>query len=397
MKTGLNILFLTPRFPYPLIGGDRLKPYMVLKHLAKEHNVHLVTFNQGGYPSVVQTDAIRALGVEVHPIPLDAIKSGIRSLFLTLFTVQPLEIAYYNQPEYAIKVQELIKRNNYDLIVSFFMRTAEYVKDIQINKILMAEDCRTLYQKRSYIQSKNNIQRIVRWWEVKKLEKYEPAIMKYFDRITFVTTQDIEQMKSIYPEGNYKLLTNGTDIGKFEPPVNDSQREGVLFAGKLDIWANVLMINRIVNNIMPLVWESNPQVTLTIAGANPSRKILSMANARIKIEANVKEMVPYLQKAAVFIHPHDGGSGIQNKLIEAMACGCPVVTTDTGSQGLPAVDGENIFLRNSDEDMANCILNLIEDKQLAARIGHNAHIAISNNLSWDTVYSQMDEIISELT
>lgn len=369
---------------------------MVLKHLAKEHDVHLVTFNQGGYPSDVQLEAIRTLGVEVYPIALDAIKSGMRSVVLSLFAGQPLEIAYYNQPEFAIKVQKLLKRNNYDLIISFFMRTAEYVKNIKVNKVLMAEDCRTLYQKRSYIQSKNIIQRVVRWWEAKKLEKYEPEIMRHFDRITFVTAQDIEQMKSIYPEGTFRLLTNGTDIEKFQPPAEWTNREGALFAGKLDIWANVLMINRIVNHIMPLVWKRNPEVALTIAGANPSKKILSLANSRIKIAANVEEMVPYLQKAAVFVHPHDGGSGIQNKLIEAMACGCPVVTTRTGSQGLPAEDGENIFLRSSDEEMAECIINLIEDTSLAARIGHKARISIVENLSWNTVYSQMDGIISEL-
>jgi sugar transferase (PEP-CTERM/EpsH1 system associated) len=392
----LNILFLTARFPYPLIGGDRLKPYMVLKHLAKKHNVHLVSFNQGGMPSEEQIEAVKSLGVKVHPIELDVIKAGIRTLPLTLFAGQPLEIAYYNQPEFANKVSSLMKAIDFDLAFAFFMRTAEYLKDKKIKKILMAEDCRRLYQKRSYLDSTNFIQKLVRWWEVRKLKKYEPAIMEKFDVATFVTTNDIEAMKQFNPNGNYRLLTNGTDIEKFTPPNDNAKRSGILFAGKLDIWANFLMIERIVNKIMPKVWAVYPDKELNIVGANPTKKIKSLTNDKIKLHANVPDMLPYLQQAEIFVHPHSGGSGIQNKLLEAMACGCPVVTTQTGTQGIPAIDGVNIMIGNSDDEIADKIITLINDNELAVTIGKAARSAIVENLSWNVVFNQVDEIIEEV-
>ena len=396
MDRKLNILFLTPRFPFPLIGGDRLKPYMILKHLAQNHNVHLVTFHQGGFPSPEKIKGISVLGVKVHPVPLDAIKAGMRTIPLTLFAGQPLEIAYYNQPEFAHKVDVLMKDIKFDLVFSFFMRTAEYVKDINIKKILMAEDCRELYQERSYKDSNNLVQKLVRWWEVKKLRKYEPSIMEKFDIATFVTTNDIEEMKKINPAGNYRLLTNGTDIGKFVPPESPAERKGILFAGKLDIWANVLMIDRIVNKIMPLVWKEFPEAEFHIVGANPPAKVKRLVSDKIKLSANVPDMLPYLQGAEVFVHPHSGGSGIQNKLIEAMACACPVVTTPTGTQGIPAVDGENIMIGESDSEIAGKIIMLMRDKELAASIGNNARRAIVDNLSWEHVFEQTDGIIAEL-
>lgn len=373
-----------------------MKPYMVLKHLAKNHNVHLITFHQGGYPSPEKIKAIKDLGVNVHPIVLDAFKAGIRAVPLTLFAGQPLEIAYYNQPDFAYKVDSLMKDIDFDLVFAFFMRTAEYVADKKVKKILMAEDCRELYQERSYKDSNNLLQRLVRWWEVKKLRQYEPAIMEKFDAATFVTVNDIEAMKKINPRGNYRLLTNGTDIEKFVPPSEATERKGVLFAGKLDIWANVLMIERISKRIMPLVWQELPDTEFHIVGANPTQKIKRMANKRIKLIPNVPDMKPYLQQAEVFVHPHSGGSGIQNKLIEAMACACPVVTTHTGTQGIPAIDGENIMIGESDEEFASKIIMLLRDKEFANMLGANARQAIVENLSWAHVFHQTDALIAEI-
>jgi glycosyltransferase involved in cell wall biosynthesis len=370
---------------------------MVLKHLGSKHNVHLISFNQGGQPTEEQIENIQKLGVTVHPIALDAVKASIRALPLTLFAGQPLEIAYYNQPEFAVKVDSLMKSIDFDIVFSFFMRTAEYVKDKRIKKVLMAEDCRELYQERSFVGTKHPVQKLVRWWEVKKLRKYEPAIMEKFDVATFVTENDIEAMRRINPNAEYRLLTNGTDIESFVPPTENTARSGVLFAGKLDIWANVLMVDRIVNNIMPIVWEECPDTEFRIVGANPPKRIEALAGERIKLSANVPEMLPYLQRAAVFVHPHSGGSGIQNKLIEAMSSGCAVVTTETGTQGLPAEDGKNIMIGKNDSEIAEKIISLLKDKQLAGEIGKNARTAIVENLSWEVVYNQTDRIISELT
>jgi len=369
---------------------------MVLKHLAQKHNVHLVSFNQGGQPTEEQIDRIKELGAIVHPIPLDAIKASIRAIPLTLFAGQPLEIAYYNQPEFANKVDSLLQEIDFDLIFSFFMRTAEYAKDKKLKKILMAEDCRELYQERSYHGTNHPIQKLVRWWEVKKLSKYEPAIMEKFDMATFVTTNDIAAMTKINPNAEYRLLTNGTDIERFVPPIGGSVRSGVLFAGKLDIWANVLMVSRIVEHIMPKVWAECPDTVFNIVGANPTKKILSMLGDRVKLSANVPDMLPYLQQTAVFVHPHSGGSGIQNKLIEAMASACAVVTTETGTQGLPADNGKTIMIGKDDEEIASHIVNLLKNKVLAEEIGNNARAAIVENLSWEVVYNQIDGIITEL-
>jgi glycosyltransferase involved in cell wall biosynthesis len=98
----------------------------------------------------------------------------------------------------------------------------------------------------------------------------------------------------------------------------------------------------------------------------------------------------------LFIHPHEAATGIQNKLIEAMACGCPVVTTQTGVQGIQVENGKNVMIANDTEDMIQKCLLLLEDKELARQIGKNAHNLILETHSWDIVFRQMDEIIDEM-
>lgn len=393
----MRILFLTPRFPFPVVGGDRLKPYKILSYLGNNHNTTLVTFYQGQKLPDEYRDEIEKLGVELFVIYLDPIKAGLRTLPLTLFSNQPLEIAYYNQPEFGFIVEKLTKEREFDLSFAFFMRTAEYLKHLPIKKILMAEDCRLLYQKRSYEESKNLKQKLIRYWEYKKLSSYEPKIVEYFDAVTFVTYNDINAMKQENPNGKYRLLTNGTDTDYFVPPENPEKRNGILFSGKLDIWANILMIERIVKEILPIIRKNVPEVKLKIVGSNPPKRIHSLENDFISIEKNVPSMLPYLQGSELFLHPHSGGSGIQNKLLEAMSCACPVVTTTTGIQGIPAKNMESVLIGNTNQELAEHSINLLKDKEFARKIGANARQIIINNLSWDIVYQKLEELIEEVT
>jgi glycosyltransferase involved in cell wall biosynthesis len=194
----------------------------------------------------------------------------------------------------------------------------------------------------------------------------------------------------------YRLLTNGTDISYFSPPENSSGRKGILFSGKLDVWANVLMAENIVKNILPAIIKEIPGARLDIVGANPPKAILNLESDSVRIYANVPSVVPYLQNAELFLHPHTGGSGIQNKLLEAMACACPVVTTPTGIQGIPATNGKDVLIGANNSELASHALSLLRDKKLAANFGANARETIVSTHSWESVFETLDDIIYEI-
>ena len=148
-QSRLKILFLSPRFPFPLIGGDHVKCYHLLKHLSTNHDVTLVTFNHGDKPSQEQINSIEGLGVRLVALPLYPYKAAMGCV-RTLFTDMPLEIAFYYGDAFAEAVEKLCSENQFDLGISFFMRSAEYIRHKNFPKILVAEDCRTMYQQRSF-------------------------------------------------------------------------------------------------------------------------------------------------------------------------------------------------------------------------------------------------------
>lgn len=390
----LNILFLNPRLSYPLIGGDRIKSFNLLSHLAKKHNVTLVAFYQGQKPYQDFENKIRELGVNTYVIPLNPIKAGL--LAGLNFYKYPLEIGYYTQRSFKKIVDTLLSEQKFDLGISFFMRSTEYIKNYPFKKLLIAEDSRTLYQKRSYQNSRNFIQKIIRLWEYNFLLKYEPHIVNFFDMVSLVTQRDIEQMKKQNPKAKYAILTNGVALDSFKPPDDNTKRKGLIFTGKLDVYSNTMMADTIINDLFPKISKQYPDTTLTIAGARATKQLLLAQSNNIKVCSDVPDIIPYLQNAKVFLHPHDGASGIQNKVLEALACGCVVVTTQTGIQGIPAIDGRDVLIGKNHNELINLTLEVLRNNELAQRLSNNARKLMVETHSWNTIFKQMDNILEEL-
>jgi len=390
-----NILFLTPRFPYPLIGGDRIKPYNLFKYLSKHHNVTLVSFNIDRSTTKEHIAAIEELGIKVIDVPLN-VKVGVLRTAGRLFTSAPLEVDFFTQPQFKKVVDELLENNKFDLAISFFMRTSGYLKNKSIPTILIAEDCRTLYMKRSYKESYNIFQRAVRFWEYSKLKTFEPKLMDKFDRVTFVTKEDIEYAKKQNPKPEYRLLTNGTDLTKFYPAENNKERKYIMLTGKMDLWANRIMAKYIVKKIMPEVLKVIPTAKLIIVGADATSDVRILKSKYVEITGNVPDLLPYLHKARVFLHPHSGATGIQNKLLEAMAAGCPVVTSQTGNQGIYAKHYEEALIANNTEEFIKYTIQLLQDDDLVEKLSTNSRKLIERTHSWEVVNEQMQGIIEEL-
>jgi glycosyltransferase involved in cell wall biosynthesis len=158
------------------------------------------------------------------------------------------------------------------------------------------------------------------------------------------------------------------------------------------------MVKLILKEIFPKVREQVPDAELHIVGASPSPTLLSLIKSveGLYLHSDVPEMIPYLQSAQLFLHPHIGGSGIQNKLLEAMACGCPVVTTSTGIQGIDAVNRKQVLIGNTPDELTSNTIEILTDRQLAENISRNARDLIVRTHSWELVFDAVDNILLEL-
>ncbi|MGC5198621.1 glycosyltransferase, partial [Aphanothece microscopica] len=211
--------------------------------------------------------------------------------------------------------------------------------------------------------------------------------------MTFVTKEDIEAMRSQQPRGMYALLTNGVDLDRFSFDERCSHRRGIIFTGKLDVQANHLMATGILNNILPLIRQQLPDVVLSFVGAKPRKALLAAAKGRASVVADVPDIVPYLHNAAIFLHPHEGGSGIQNKVLEAMATGCPVVTTKSGLQGIEAIHGVHAMIGTSPAQIAEYAVILLKNPELRMTLARNARLLMETTHSWNHVHTQTEGVL----
>jgi glycosyltransferase involved in cell wall biosynthesis len=392
-----NILFLTARFPYPLIGGDRIKSFHLLRHLSKHHNVTLISCIHGEPPTPERLKPLLDLGITVHTVTVTPLKNGLRSI-KTLWTNQPLEIAFYDDPAFHEIVKNELANTQFDLLISFFMRTAEYVKDAKIPKLLIAEDCRVLYQSRSASSTSNILQKMIRSWEVMKLKSYEPNMLKKFDCVTCVTHTDIEAMRSTMPHARYALLTNGIDLEAM-PASSEEQlktRSGLLFVGLLHVLANTMMAMNIAKNIFPTIQRKFPEATLTIAGSEPSSAISDLEGNGIHIKADVKVIEDVYYQSAIFLHPHKGASGIQNKALQALAMGCALITTESGSQGIPIIHGKHAFIAKNEDEMSKYAIQLMQNDAKRIAMAKEGRRLIEENFSWSAIFAQLDTIMQDI-
>lgn len=399
-----NILFLSPRYSLPLIGGDRLKQYYLIKYLAQNYQLTLITFYQGKETDLnLLKKPFEEMGANVQIIKLNPLKQTFQVL-KGAFSYKPVEISYYFNSEFQDVVNKVLIQNKFDFIFTFFMRAGNYLtqpKTLEIlnnynpqtKKILIAEDCRRIYMSRSYKSAKNLIQKIVRFWEAKTLQKYEPNILKYFDITTLVSDSDIVNMKVNVDYDNFKLLTNGTDLSKFFPDIYNIRKD-LIFVGKLDVYANELMVRKIVTEVLPLIITKIPNIKLNIVGKNPNSYIKSLQSKNVVLHENVADVNEYLQQSLIFIHPHYSGSGIQNKLIEAMAAGCIVITTPIGNQGINGKHLENILIANNDNEMSDLAINVLNSMPDFEYLSINAVTHIRENLSWDRVFRDLEDIMA---
>jgi glycosyltransferase involved in cell wall biosynthesis len=392
----MNILFVTAHFPYPLIGGERIKQFYILQCLAEHHNVFLVSFDRGHPVSDKDIRKIRNMDVSVNLITLN-IKHAYLNASLYSPLGKPLEIEFFRNKSFRKAVDNIIYNNNIDIAISFFMRTAEYIRNHNFKKILIAEDCRYCYQKHTYRETNNFKEKLIRLYEYKKLKRYESELMNDFDVTTLVSNNDITEMKKLNPEADIRLLSNGVDCNEFRPPPNNLKRSGILFLGRLDMHHNYLMTLKIIKIIFPLIENRIPDVNLDIVGSNPPAEIFKYQSKNIRIHADVNDIIAFYQSAAVFLHPHSGGSGIQNKALQAMACGCPLVTTPSGARGIDIKNEVHAFIAESDNEIANLAIRILNNQDDANNISTNARELISNKYSWCSVYSSMNNILSDLS
>lgn len=222
-----------------------------------------------------------------------------------------------------------------------------------------------------------------------KLESYERDVADKFHRILVCSDQDRDLLHGTIMNIPIHVTPNGVDCDYYQPlPMNPASKD-MVFVGSMDYHANISGVLYFVHHILPLIHEKYPETHFVIVGKNPPEAIRRLAGERIVVTGMVPDVRPYLARARVVVVPLLVGGGTRLKILEAMACGRPIVSTSLGAEGIGAVDNEHIFLADEPSQFAKSVLKLLKDFDICNAVADASSKFVKDVYSWTTVQDEM--------
>lgn len=392
----MKILFIANRFPYPPFRGDKLKIYNLAKRLAKKHELHLITFTEQRSDTQYLPE-LEAIFSKIEIIHLPKLQS-VFNVGVGMLGQLPLQVNYFKSSAFKNRLAHLLSEHQYDAVHVQHLRMAQYAIPYKnLFRILDLPDAFSLYWQRRKDVPRSFFTRLLDNIESKRVLKYEKYILNAFNLNLVCSNEDLKFLENKHNIQNIRLLPNGVDTDKFKPMAHDySHAHTLLFTGNMDYAPNVDAVLYFASDVFPLIKQSMPDVKFVIAGQRPIDKVKALDNQNdIQVTGFIPELSEMYNSASVVVAPLRFGAGTQNKVLEAMAMGIPVVCSNIGFEGLGIQDGEGAYMRTDATSFAAQVVELLKDAQLRESVGKKGVEVIQKNFSWDTVSNTLEQYLKQ--
>lgn len=393
------ILVISDISPYPLISGDRIREYNLLRRMAGQHKVWLATLleNPDDEAGITHLASFCA-GVEFahaerhHPlvhIP-GLLKYGLNG--------KPLELKFRYSAKLAKKIQRLTQEIDFDVVMIVNSHTALYLEILPPNlrrkSILNLENIEFAQYESIYQIERKPIDKIRAWINYRMMRRWEPRYAGRFDHGITVSENDRRILLDANPQLKIDVIPNGVDTRQYRPLPNHHENANLLFIGKMSYAPCSDAAGYFCRDILPLIKKEISNVELWIVGREPPQEIVNLGTDTVHVTGWVDEVVPYYERSAICVVPLRAGGGTRLKILEAMALGRPVVSSRIGCEGLDVVDGENILIAERPEEFAEKTVRLLRNNHLRQSIAENARRLVENHYDWDILAQRLMDILT---
>jgi sugar transferase (PEP-CTERM/EpsH1 system associated) len=427
----MNILFIVHRIPYPPNKGDKIRSFNEIKYLAQKHNIYLA-FVVDSEKDLSHLDNLRRYCVDFD---CDVIKPKWQKFKSVpyLLSKKPLSVPYFYSKKLQMAIDRRLVEAKIDAIICFSSPMAEYlfrsrtleVRDVRNVRIEQAERT-NMSNEQSVQSSRPDFPRLImdfvdvdsdKWRmysssskfpfstickrEWKTLMSYEHKVGRAFDQSIFVSEKEVELFKCFCPESPAVSIPNGVDHEYFNSgehtQSNKLKQQGqpnILFMGAMDYFPNEDAVLYFCREIWPLVKKRVPYAKFYVVGGNPPKRIkkLSEKDKNIVVTGFVSDVREYLMISHVFVAPLRIARGIQNKVLEAMAAGVPVVARPEAVQGLRTCH-DYIRIEESSERFASSILAMIKAPLRSQKVASDSRKYVQENYSWEKNLSLLERLL----
>jgi glycosyltransferase involved in cell wall biosynthesis len=377
------------RFPYPLEKGDKLRAFFQIRDLSEFFEIYLICTIEN-HVKTEELDLLKKYCKEIHLFKLNRF-TQIFNLLINFLSIKPFQVVYFTQYKIKKNIGFLLQKIKPDHIFCQLIRPAEYVKNYHdCPKTLDIMDALSKGMER---QSKNSnfFMKLFYREESERLKKYERQIINYFENILIISKQDKEFI--LHPnKDKIIVLPNGVNEAFIDKTnLNFEKNIDILFTGNMNYFPNIEACKYIYKELYPF-FKLN-KIKTTICGANPSKVIQKLNQNDFEVTGWVEDIKRVYLKSKIFIAPMFSGTGMQNKILEAMALGIPCITTTLANNAILAKPNEEILIANTKEEFISSINLCLNDKDLYSKLAKNSQNFILENYNWKKINQNLSEII----
>ena len=405
----MNILYITPYVPSRI----RTRPYNLIQALVRlRHRVTLLT-TAGTLPEEqAQAEELRSHGVDTEVFSVSLTRS-LANCLRALPTREPFQAVYAYHPRMEERLGDLLRSKTFDIIHIEHLRASRLVRAVlgsssDGNRVPAAYDSvdsiSLLFEQAAQAGAQWR-SRLMTAIDLERTRRYEAQLLTRYDQVVVTSRRDREALetlahqylpKSIQP-APVTVIANGVDLDYFRPQEGLARDEPtVVFTGKMSYHANITAALYFAQQVLPRIWTKAPEVRFQVVGKDPPEAVRRLAeDERVQVIGTVDDLRPYLAQAVVAVCPVLYAVGIQNKVLEAMAMGTPVVCTSAAFASLHAQAGKEVLVAHDPEEFAAHVLQICSNPSLAQRLATAGRRYVENHHNWENAAGRLIEVYEQ--
>lgn len=409
-----NILLLTPQLPYPPHQGTSMRNFYIIKGLAKRHQITVLSYVERSRENeALEATPLNDLCQQVIMVTAPPARSTVKRLQQMLATRLPDMALRLRSKRFRQALERTLRTQSFDIVQVEGIEmawTIEVIRQVRAKQKIVydAHNAEALLQYRALLADIKNIGRwpaaAYSWVQHRRLRKFEVQICKSVEWISAVSQADKETL--MVQMGSkavpISVIPNNIDVVEVRKQISSgittdtSKQFDILFVGKMDYRPNIDAVLWFADQVWPHILTRRPGTTWAIVGQRPHARLDHLRDLPgITITGWVEEVQPYLVGASTFVMPFRVGSGTRLKLIEALAAGKAVVSTEVGIEGYPITGGQELLIADDPEAMASALLMLLEDKEQRKQLGERGR-EFAEGYDWRRVVPLFNEIYEKL-
>ncbi len=389
----MNILYVCHRFPYPPKRGGKIRPFNMIRHLqAVGHQVTVCSLVR----SEAEAEEGRGIAPHCTAFEMGRVNEPVQwaRMIARLPLLTPSSMGYFYSRELAAKVRRLLATQRWDLIFVHCSSVAQYVEHVtEVPKILDFGDMDS--QKwLEYANYKPLPLSLGYTLEGRKMQRAEKRLAKRFDLCTATTRAEWQTLDGYATGAATDWFPNGVDADFFCPTDGAYDADTISFIGRMDYYPNQECMARFCREVWPLLKAKRPTMKLLIVGADPSPAMRALGELPgVTVTGSVPDVRPFIRGSALMVAPLAIARGTQNKILEAMAMGVPVVTSSAAAGGVDAEAEQHFLVADSAADIARAVLRIVESPAERARLATAGRARMLSHHAWPHSMQRLDAII----